>query len=157
MKRKRSTSREAIQFRTGEPLSYGSRFTGPGRRNRVPRSVQSSLMSGRRPGITLSVRLLNRPPAKRVLQLQVPRQRVVRATPRSSKVGAFRFRSPFALQYRKMVALGQMVRRPERVLFCLKRKVRREVLFAFRRAGYRGSGPGRRRTYRRNGNSLHGC
>lgn len=50
---------------------------------------------------------------------------------------------------------------PARVLTCVARKVRREVLFALDRAGYRGSGPGSRRPdgrmYRRDASSNYGC
>lgn len=153
MKRKRSKGREAIQFRPGEPLKYGSTWKVPRAQERVPRSLQRSLMSRSK-----LARLSLVSPAKQVLQVHVPRKRVLRTTPRTGKVvSAFRFRSPFFSQYRQMVGLGRMVRNPKRVLFCVKRKIRREVLFAFRRAGFRGSGPGRRRTYRRNGNSSHGC
>lgn len=44
---------------------------------------------------------------------------------------------------------------PHRVKVCLRRKQRREVLFAFRRAGYSGSAP--KRSYRRTANSFYGC
>lgn len=47
------------------------------------------------------------------------------------------------------------LRAPSRVLFCLRRKERREVLFAFKRAGY--SGSARKRHYVRNQNSRYRC
>lgn len=50
---------------------------------------------------------------------------------------------------------------PRRVLVCVKRKIRREVLFAFAQAGFSGSGRGRwrglRRSYRRTAESRYGC
>jgi len=56
-------------------------------------------------------------------------------------------------QQTKLSALS--VRVPTRVKFCLQRKQRREVLFAFRRAGYGGSAP--KRSYRRTQNSQYRC
>lgn len=44
---------------------------------------------------------------------------------------------------------------PYRVRFCVQRKSRREVLFAFRRAGY--SGSARKSRWRRTSNSNYGC
>lgn len=44
---------------------------------------------------------------------------------------------------------------PLRVLFCVRRKMRREVLFALRRAGY--SGSARKRHYHRSQESKYGC
>lgn len=50
---------------------------------------------------------------------------------------------------------------PSRVRFCVQRKQRREVLFAYRKAGYSGSGRGRwngfRRSYRRFASSGYAC
>lgn len=48
------------------------------------------------------------------------------------------------------------IRAPKATLFCQKRKVRQEVLFAKQVAGRRRS-PGRGGTYKRNGNSLWRC
>lgn len=44
---------------------------------------------------------------------------------------------------------------PHRVRECLVRKQRREVLFAFKRAGFSGSAP--KRSYRRTVSSKYGC
>lgn len=44
---------------------------------------------------------------------------------------------------------------PASTRFCVMRKQRREVLFAFRRAGYRGSA--RKRSWRRTGDSQYRC
>lgn len=44
---------------------------------------------------------------------------------------------------------------PARVRFCVQRKQRREVLFALKRAGFRGSAPKKR--YRRNASSNYRC
>lgn len=142
---------KAISVPHGRSLNYGSRFIGPGRSDRVPRSSPRPLMTTRK---VVMPRLF---PAKPLLGLQVRRQPLVRPTLSSRKVGRFRFRSPFGSQYRQLLAFGRMVKNPKRVVFCVKRKLRREVLFAFRRVGFRGSSPGNRRKYRRNGNSLHGC
>lgn len=49
----------------------------------------------------------------------------------------------------------ELKRMPSRVRFCLQRKARREALFAFGRAGFRGSAP--KRSYRRTVNSNYGC
>lgn len=49
------------------------------------------------------------------------------------------------------------IRAPMRARFCVQRKQRREVLFAFRRVGYSGSSPGRRNHYRRTANSHWRC
>lgn len=46
-------------------------------------------------------------------------------------------------------------RMPMRVKFCVQRKVRRQVLFAFRRAGY--SGSARKAHWNRSANSNYGC
>lgn len=51
--------------------------------------------------------------------------------------------------------VGQLLMRaPSRVKFCVDRKARREVLFAFKRAGYRGSAP---RSYKRTEDSQYSC
>lgn len=47
--------------------------------------------------------------------------------------------------------------RPRRVAFCVRRFIRKEVLFAIRKAGFRGSGPGRDGRYRRTGDSAYRC
>lgn len=47
------------------------------------------------------------------------------------------------------------MRRAKSVDFCVRRKARREVLFAVRRAGFRGSAP--KRSYRRSGDSQYRC
>lgn len=47
------------------------------------------------------------------------------------------------------------IRTPRKVLFCVRRKQRREVLFAIRRAGY--SGSARKPYYRRTVNSQYRC
>lgn len=44
---------------------------------------------------------------------------------------------------------------PSRVLFCIRRKQRREALFAFKRAGY--SGSVKKRSFRRVSSSKYGC
>lgn len=46
-------------------------------------------------------------------------------------------------------------RAPSRVQFCFERRQRREVLFALKRAGFRGSAP--KKSYRRTANSNYGC
>lgn len=46
------------------------------------------------------------------------------------------------------------LRVPKKVLFCIKRKARRSVLFAWRKVGFRGSSPG---PYRRTQNSMWRC
>lgn len=154
MKRKRSSAVRLYSSVRARPYMYGANSMLPRTQERVPRSMQRSLMSARKAGITLLS------PAKRIsfLQVRPVRRPLVRPSPLSRKVGrAFVFRSPFYSQYRQMLSLGRMVARPSRVMFCVKRKIRKEVLFALRKAGYRGSGPGRRRTYRRTGDSSHGC
>lgn len=51
--------------------------------------------------------------------------------------------------------LSQLAMRvPRHVLFCVRRKSRREVLFAYRRAGFSGSAP---RRYRRTAESRYSC
>lgn len=47
------------------------------------------------------------------------------------------------------------IRVPRKAVFCVRRKSRREVLFALRRAGFRGSAP--KRHYRRSQDSLWRC
>lgn len=49
------------------------------------------------------------------------------------------------------------IKAPERVLFCARRGVRKEVLFAKGVAGRRGGSPGRRGRYFRNQNSAWRC
>lgn len=72
-------------------------------------------------------------------------QRVFRAPPRVSrpaKRGSF---SPLSLL---------RIFSPKRVVFCVRRKIRKEVLFALGRAGFRGSSPG---PYRRTQDSQYKC
>lgn len=74
-------------------------------------------------------------------------------TPSAKQTPRTRFRT---------LSAGLRMGTPSRVWFCLKRKIRREVLFALERAGYRGSGPGRRRPnddrkYHRTVESSYGC
>lgn len=139
-------SREAIQFRTGEPLLYGSNLGLPRPQERVPRSLPQPLSRSRKP------RLLRSFSAKPLLRLQVRRQ-ALSMPPRSRRSGG---KSKVMSRFYNPMHVLRMAN-PKRVTFCLKRRIRREVLFAFRNAGYRGSGPGRRGSYRRNGNSLYGC
>lgn len=156
--RKRKVTRKGIKFQTGEPLSYGSTWKVPRLQERVPRSFPRPLMPARKAGMSRLAWSLLHASSKRRLPLQVRRQPLARPTlSTGSRNVRFRFSSPFARQYAQLRAIGSMVRLPEKVSFCVKRKVRRAVLFAFRRAGYSGSGPGRRRSYRRNSDSLHGC
>lgn len=152
MKRKRSKNVSSFSSGRASPYKYGSNRMLPRPQERVPRSLQRSLMPQSKSRLTLLS------PAKRSLFLQVARKRLSSPTPLTRKVsGRFSFPTPFARQYEQMLAVGSMVRNPKRVFFCVKRKLRREVLFAFRKVGFRGSSPGARRSYRRNGNSLHGC
>lgn len=144
-KTSKKSGRETVQLRTGEPLSYGSTRIVPRPQERVPRSLKRTLMSARMADIPLIGRSVESPSKKRFVSVRAADRRV------------FRFRNPFYTQYRKLLAVGAAVRNPKRVLFCAKRKVRRQVLFAFKQAGRRGSGPGRRGTYRRTGNSLFSC
>lgn len=128
--------------RPGAPLSYGANRA----RNRLPRAqerVQRTLRSARL-ALLFGGGSVNPPPplAKPVLQLNLPRKRLV-VSPRTRK-----FKDP--LRVLKM-------EHPRRVLFCVRRKARKEVLFAHSKVGYRGSSPGRRRTYRRTGNSAFRC
>lgn len=60
-----------------------------------------------------------------------------------------------ARYYNKLGALA--IAAPSRVQFCVRRKVRREVLFAIRKVGRSGSSPGRYRRYRRTGDSRYSC
>lgn len=78
-----------------------------------------------------------------------------------------KWRGPVGLARRTVPALhwrvpvGLSVRSPLRVLFCVRRKARREVLFAYSKAGFGGSSPGRRdrsgRKYRRSASSAFSC
>lgn len=91
--------------------------------------------------------------AERVLHLQVARKRLVRPTLRTSKsVGRFVFRSPFFAQYKQLKFAGNVVRNPKKVALCIARKMRREVLFAFKRTRRMGSG-----RVRRTADSLVSC
>lgn len=66
------------------------------------------------------------------------------------------FRSAAALRRSLDPALTRLqIRVPARVKFCQQRKVRREVLFAMRRAGY--SGSAKKRYWRRSQNSQYRC
>lgn len=182
--RKGSKAVRRVHLRTGEPLSYGSNLKLPRPQERVPRSIPRPLMTARKAGMTraqiLATAGMNRMSAvaeqlrlenaDRLRRLKLRQgmakhdlavyRRIVAERSVSKwrrRPAPFRFKSPFYRQYQQIKFAGKVVRNPKKVAFCVARKVRREVLFAFRRAGYRGSGPGRRRTYRRNGNSLHGC
>lgn len=140
------------------PYSYGSIIKMPLPQERVPRSIQRSFTSrsklARLPLFPQSAVLRSGVGPRLAKRSSVG----VRPTLSSSKVGRlFKFRSPFYRQYAQMRSVGRMVAHPEKVGFCLKRKIKREVLFAFRLAGFKGSAPGRRRTYRRNDDSSHGC
>lgn len=75
----------------------------------------------------------------------------------------FSYRPPPAKPRRKArLELGRysslrvlQMRVPARVDFCIRRKKRREVLFAFRRAGFRGSAG--KRFWRRSSSSSYSC
>lgn len=145
-----SKGRKAVQLRTGAPLSYGATRRVLRPQERVLRSQRRPLMSTRRVDMTAfrnqldsifrTKRVRTSLLQNRFSLLQVPRQRVLRTTPRT-----------------RNVLLGLSVRYPKKVRFCAQRLIRRGVLFAFKSVGFRGSSPGRRRTYRRNANSMHGC
>lgn len=166
MKRKRST--KAVRLSSSgraSPYSYGSIIKMPLPQVRVPRSVyRRPLMSrsklARLPAVLSErvqhLKLRSYSPADPLLHVR--RQPLVRPTLSSGKVArVFKFRSPFARQQAVMKSIGRMVAHPEKVGFCLKRRIRREVLFALKLSGFSGSGPGRRKTYVRNDDSQHGC
>lgn len=74
--------------------------------------------------------------------------------------GALRDRLPLAKQpfrFQRFAGLKVLsLRVPSRVRFCIRRKERRSILFAYRKVGYRGSSPGRR-GYRRVQDSQYSC
>lgn len=161
---KKSKAVRPSQFRTGEPLSYGSNLGLPRPQERVPRSIERPLSPSRKSGLTLLQRsLLGRfSPAKPPLSFlrgrpaQYSASRTTRASVPTTRL--------WSRAYNPMHVLR--VANPKRVLFCVKRKIRREVLFAIGKSGRPGRAPGRlksgkgggfRRTYTRNGNSLYGC
>lgn len=87
-----------------------------------------------------------RMPARRLPILPFKRARIYPNVGRPDKpifVGSFPAKQDF------------LVDLPYRARVCVRRKQRREVLFAFRRAGYAGSAPKRR--YRRTSYSKYGC
>lgn len=69
---------------------------------------------------------------------------------------SFRFRSPVAVKRSRFfnIPYGLEIRVPARVRFCLRRKQRREVLFARRKVGFSGATKG---PYRRTANSMWRC
>lgn len=71
-----------------------------------------------------------------------------------------RKRALYDSSYRQVFAKLRYLN-PRRVISCVKRSIRREVLHAFGKVGYSGSGPGRwnglRRSYRRTADSGYGC
>lgn len=141
--------RKRIQFRTGEPLSYGSNWKLPRTQERVPRSIPAPSYPKSKARMALGFS------AKRFTFLQVRRKALVEA-PRTRKVGrVFRFRSPFAHQYAQMKFVGHAIRFPKKTLLCVSRKIRRQVLFAYRKAGF--SGSARKRHWNRSGNSVFSC
>lgn len=89
-----------------------------------------------------------------------PRERAEglrRLPPASSRrLVRFMWRSPVEVRRTRLFDLpyGLSIRAPLKVRFCLRRKERREVLFAKRKVGYRGSSPG---PYRRTANSQWRC
>lgn len=129
---------------SGVPLSYGTPVrTGP---RRIPKvsSIRRVLVPRRK------AQMLHTPPAKQVLQLKLRRK----ALSVSSHVP--RPKSTPSVTVRNVLSSLRM-RNPSQVLFCLKRKIRRGVLFALGVGGKSGSAPGRRGKYRRTGNSQYGC
>lgn len=75
------------------------------------------------------------------------------AKPRVARLSVFGGRAP---------SLFAGLRAPKRVLFCVRRKIRRESMFALRKIGFRGSSPGRRskfnkKYYQRNYSSQYSC
>lgn len=63
--------------------------------------------------------------------------------------------APAPTRLHRVPAKQLFMRAPSRVRFCVKRKERREVLFALRRAGY--SGSARKRRWYRNASSQYRC
>lgn len=147
-RQKAARSRETIQFRTGEPLSYGSNWKLPRTQERVPRSLLArSLMVGSKGRFT------ERFSTKRIAVRRSPKA-LQGVTPRTqSSRGVFRFKSPFFRQYQQLKAVGNMVRHPKKVALCVGRKIRREVLFARRLT----RAPGRGGSVRRTQDSLVSC
>lgn len=91
-----------------------------------------------------------------VLSWTVPRRlrRVLRAYPSGTPRGPVKNRSTARL----VSPWGLLIRAPERVAFCIRRKMRRRVMFAFRFAGLnRRRSPGRGGSYRRTQSSSWRC
>lgn len=152
--------------RAGEPLSYGSKFPA-----NLPRTIavlpnRDVYLRRLNPRAQNALRGLS---AKRLSQLQLARQRLVAAPRSRNKNDALKRyqmqqrqnllarRANPPPRPRKTLLDALRMAHPKRVLFCVKRKIRREVLFAFSRAGRKGSGPGRRGKYRRNESSQYSC
>jgi len=75
------------------------------------------------------------------------------ARPAESRLSVFARNAP---------RLNAGLRVDRRVVLCVKRKFRRESLFALRKIGFKGSSPGRRskftdKLYRRSGDSRYSC
>lgn len=148
MSRKNNSTRQRIQFRTGVPLSYGTKFNLPRPQSTRPLDVQQS--QGVRLRTPTSLPRVSRTPltAKRFALLQVARKRLSN----SSYVPIPKSYIPV-----RNSLLSLRMHNPARVWFCAKRKMRRAVLFAMKKVGRAGSSPGRRGRYRRNASSQYGC
>lgn len=133
--------RDFRQFeRAGEATEYASNGTLPRAQERVQKAQERFSLPWGDGGLApISARVLDAPERARTVTLSRP---LAKRLSRPQQFKALR-----VLQ----------IKAPERVLFCARRQVRKEVLFARQVAGRAGRSPGRRGRYFRNQNSQWRC
>lgn len=143
--------RQTSSKRTGAPILSGAKFI-----QNLPRPLARLTTNISRPLMTRSVMPTFTKPslgfARRPSVLYGPKTTALR-----KPQGTAKSRPTNVSLYSPRALLELRMRYPRKVLFCVGRKIRRSVLFAFNKAGYKGSGPGRGYMYRRSGNSQYSC
>lgn len=135
---RRRTRRDFSSFeRAGEATEFASNGTLPRAQERVQQAQERFGLSRGYGG---------EPPYQQRAEI------FLAEPPRAANVPPLTRRSS---QFRALRVL--QIQAPQRVLFCARRKERREVLFARGVAGRAGSSPGRRGRYFRNQNSAWRC
>lgn len=139
MARRRGGDRVVARRTTGERLS--SNGTLPRSSYRDFETHSGTLRRGR--------------PVYRVDADLVSPRFAVSISPVKARFGVRASESPYAKQILRSLSWLPSVHIPSRVMFCVRRKQRREVLFALNRAGY--SGSARKSKWRRSITSKYGC
>lgn len=139
--------------RRGEPQLFGSSVSLPPTQERVRRLIEDEGTPGLRTG-------LRTPRAVDLWRAPLPARMLVSESVVARPRARFRavVRSPLGVSRGILGVLkGLYLRSPWKVHFCVQRKQRKEVLFALRKVGFRGSSPGSGGGYRRGGDSSYSC